>query len=149
MGAAVEPELADRLSVTVIATRPGQAETEAERTPPPPAAASRGAETRPGESAGAREEGPAFGTGFFEKNQPARPASRFVAPPPDLPSEKKQQLLAQQNGKAYRKPRSKLRQGVLPLEILSKGRFEKSEPTIHHGEDLDVPTYIRRGVPLN
>jgi hypothetical protein len=37
----------------------------------------------------------------------------------------------------------------LPLEIVSKGRFEKSEPTIYHGEDLDVPTYIRRGVPLN
>ncbi len=34
----------------------------------------------------------------------------------------------------------------LPLEIVSKGRFEKSEPTIHHGENLDVPTYIRRGV---
>ncbi len=42
-----------------------------------------------------------------------------------------------------------MRQGTLPLEIVSKGRFEKSEPTIYHGEDLDVPTYIRRGVPLN
>jgi cell division protein FtsZ len=42
-----------------------------------------------------------------------------------------------------------MRQGMLPLEIVSKGRFEKSEPTIYHGEDLDVPTYIRRGVPLN
>ena len=30
-----------------------------------------------------------------------------------------------------------------------KGRFEKSEPTFHKGEDLDVPTYFRRGVPLN
>jgi cell division protein FtsZ len=58
-------------------------------------------------------------------------------------------LLAQQNGKTYRKPRSKLRQGMLPLEIVSKGRFEKSEPTIYHGEDLDVPTYIGRRVPLN
>ena len=38
---------------------------------------------------------------------------------------------------------------MLPLEIVSKGRFEKSEPTIYHGEDLDVPTYIRRGVPFN
>ena len=37
----------------------------------------------------------------------------------------------------------------LPLEIVSKGRFDKSEPTIHHGEDLDLPTYLRRGVPLN
>jgi cell division protein FtsZ len=42
-----------------------------------------------------------------------------------------------------------MRQGQLQLEIVSKGRFDKSEPTIHRGEDLDVPTYIRRGVPLN
>ena len=75
--------------------------------------------------------------------------SRFVATPPDVTRDKKEQLLAQQNGKTYRKPRSKMRQDVLPLEIVSKGRFEKSEPTIHNGEDLDVPTYIRRGVPLN
>jgi len=34
----------------------------------------------------------------------------------------------------------------LPLEIVNKGRFDKSEPTIHKGEDLDVPTYIRRGL---
>ena len=48
-----------------------------------------------------------------------------------------------------RKKPSKLRQTQLPLEIVSKGRFDKSEPTIHKGEDLDVPTYIRRGVSLN
>ena len=44
---------------------------------------------------------------------------------------------------------SRLKQGQLPLEIVSRGRFEKSEPTIYHGQDLDVPTYIRRGVVLN
>jgi len=43
----------------------------------------------------------------------------------------------------------RLQQGNLPLEIVSKGRFEKSQPTIHRGEDLDVPTYVRRGIPLN
>jgi len=48
-----------------------------------------------------------------------------------------------------RKSSSRLRQTQLPLEILSKGRFEKSEPTLHQGQDLDVPTYIRRGVALN
>jgi cell division protein FtsZ len=42
-----------------------------------------------------------------------------------------------------------MRQAQLPLEIISKGRFDKSEPTIHMGEDLDVPTYIRRGISLN
>ena len=40
-------------------------------------------------------------------------------------------------------------QTQLPLTIVSKGRFDKSEPTLHHGEDLDVPTFLRRGVPLN
>ena len=48
-----------------------------------------------------------------------------------------------------RKKRQKIVQEMLPLEIVSKGRFEKSEPTIHQGEDLDQPTYIRRGAVLN
>jgi len=48
-----------------------------------------------------------------------------------------------------RRDRSKLLQTQLPLAIVSKGRFDKSEPTIHKGEDLDVPTFLRRGVPLN
>lgn len=43
----------------------------------------------------------------------------------------------------------KLQQGNLPLDIISKGRFEKSHPTLHRGEDLDIPTYVRRGIPLN
>jgi cell division protein FtsZ len=40
-------------------------------------------------------------------------------------------------------------QGQLPLNIVAKGRFDKSEPTLHRGEDLDVPTFIRRGLALN
>jgi cell division protein FtsZ len=48
-----------------------------------------------------------------------------------------------------RAKRRKIVQEMLPLEIVSKGRFENSEPTIHKGEDLDQPTYIRRGIVLN
>jgi len=44
---------------------------------------------------------------------------------------------------------SKAIQTQLPLSIISKGRFDKSEPTKHNGEDLDIPTFLRRGVPLN
>jgi len=40
-------------------------------------------------------------------------------------------------------------QTQLPLTIVSKGRFDKSEPTKHNGEDLDVPTFLRRGMALN
>ncbi len=48
-----------------------------------------------------------------------------------------------------RRASNKAVQGQLPLQIYSKGRFDKSEPTKHNGEDLDIPTFIRRGVPLN
>jgi cell division protein FtsZ len=40
------------------------------------------------------------------------------------------------------------KQESLPLEGITRGRFDKSEPTLHNGEDLDVPTFIRRGVSL-
>ncbi len=48
-----------------------------------------------------------------------------------------------------RKANPKFVQSQLPLNIISKGRFDKSEPTKHNGEDLDIPTFLRRGVPLN
>jgi len=40
------------------------------------------------------------------------------------------------------------KQESLPLEGVTRGRFDKSEPTLYDGQDLDVPTYIRRGVSL-
>jgi cell division protein FtsZ len=84
---------------------------------------------------------------FVDPAETARPASRFIAPPSALSDEKREQLLKGRTGFS-RKRLSRL-QKELPLEIVFKGRFEKSEPTIRAGEDLDVPTYIRRGVPLN
>jgi cell division protein FtsZ len=48
-----------------------------------------------------------------------------------------------------RKAANKPIQTQLPLTIVSKGRFDKSEPTKHNGEDLDVPTFIRRGISMN
>jgi cell division protein FtsZ len=39
-------------------------------------------------------------------------------------------------------------QGVLDLENYQRGRFDKSEPTIVAGEDLDIPTFLRKGIKL-
>ena len=86
-------------------------------------------------------------TQLLKREDAVRPQSRFVPPAPALTPDKMEQLAAKQT--RARKGSSKMRQAQLPLEIISKGRFDKSEPTIHKGEDLDVPTYIRRGVSLN
>ena len=131
MGAAIDETFAERLAVALIAARRNP-EHEAEET----------------QATGSREE---LGQQLLPRSTPARPGSRFVPPAPALGSDQVQQLLARQGrgGSRQRKIPSKLRQTQLPLEIVSKGRFDKGEPTIHKGEDLDVPTYIRRGVALN
>ena len=150
MGATVEEEFADKLSVTIIATRgrqstpggvadspstEGAVDSDPSVTPDVPVVDNG--------SAGLRDQ-------FLSPAPEPRTVSRYVAPPPSLTPEQTEQALVQQNGgKPPRKIRSRMRQGILPLEIISKGRFEKSEPTVYQGEDLDVPTYIRRGVALN
>ena len=37
----------------------------------------------------------------------------------------------------------KITQENLPLEPIARGRFDKIEPTIFEGEDLDIPTFLR------
>jgi cell division protein FtsZ len=133
MGASIDEAFRERLAITLIAVRRGEAAAETE-----PVEEQNRAEGRPFEELSAQ---------LLKQETGTRPQSRFVPPAPAFPPEKVEQLVARQT--RSRKNSSKMRQGQLPLEIISKGRFDKSEPTIHKGEDLDVPTYIRRGVALN
>jgi cell division protein FtsZ len=41
----------------------------------------------------------------------------------------------------------KAKQETLQFESTTRGRFDKSEPTIVEGEDLDVPTFLRERKP--
>lgn len=43
---------------------------------------------------------------------------------------------------------NKPKQETLSLDSVARGRFEKSEPTIVGGEDLDVPTFLRQKIKL-
>ena len=121
MGAAVDETLKNRLCVTVIAAKNAVAKTE-----------------MPGELP---EQTVSRGT-------TARMAGYAGPATPSLNLEQREQMMSRR-GPRGRKPGSKMLQTQLPLAIVSKGRFDKSEPTIHKGEDLDIPTYIRRGVALN
>jgi cell division protein FtsZ len=40
-------------------------------------------------------------------------------------------------------PTPKIQQPLLPLDPVTRGRFDKIEPTIVEGQDLDVPTFLR------
>lgn len=128
MGAAVDGKSSDRLAVTLIASRKSAAG---------PASDSASLAKDPVEDQ------------WSPRVAPAKPNSRIVPPPPTLSPETIEQILIRQGGAPRTRKNPRFRQTQLPLEIVSKGRFDKSEPTIHKGEDLDVPTYIRRGVSLN
>ncbi len=136
MGAAIDEELGDRLQVTLVAAHQAPVAEECRWQEPPN---------------GASALAPELHTQLVEPLfSPRTVSSRFIPPPPELTPEQTEQLWSQQKGRGrQRQSKSRLRQGQLPLEIMSKGRFEKSEPTIHRGQDLDVPTYVRRGIALN
>jgi cell division protein FtsZ len=38
------------------------------------------------------------------------------------------------------------KQEQMQFEPVTRGRFEKSEPTIVDGQDLDVPTFLRQNI---
>jgi cell division protein FtsZ len=135
MGAAINEDFRDRLAITLIAVRRGDGHVE------------KGEPEEMEQSPSEARSSDTLSRHLLNQENETRPHSRFVPPAPELAPEKMEQLAARQT--RSRRNSSKLRQGTLPLEIISKGRFDKSEPTIHKGEDLDVPTYIRRGVALN
>ncbi|HEX5219372.1 MAG TPA: cell division protein FtsZ [Verrucomicrobiae bacterium] len=136
MGAAVDETFRDRLAVTLIATRRRKHDTSKATQP---------------KTTEAELPAPEFESELIHPSKPERPSARLVPPAPALTAEQREQLLAKQTGRSprARKTGPRMKQTTLPLDIVNKGRFDKSEPTIHKGEDLDLPTYVRRGISLN
>ncbi len=70
---------------------------------------------------------------------PQQPVSEHPAEGPPLSP-----ITPQPSKKRKRRPR----QERLKLEASGRGRFKDVEPTILDGEDMDVPTFIRRGMRI-
>jgi cell division protein FtsZ len=64
--------------------------------------------------------------------------------PPATPPRRKPAPAKEEKVSAEKSLQAK--QEVLQFEPVNRGRFEKSEPTIVEGEDLDVPTYLRKKI---
>jgi cell division protein FtsZ len=130
-GASVDAGVSSQLGVTVLAARRSAADPANEP------AGMRG-----------RNDPEAPAAPFCEPLDGARPPSRFVAPAPAITPANADQML-QGLAPRLRRKAVKMVQGQLALDVVSKGRFEKSHPTIRSGQDLDVPTYLRRNLVFN
>ena len=171
-GAVVDTRLGDRLSVTIISSLSADEEVVLQ-TPPMPISASGAAQVRERSQAAAPEpqvqiEEPTVEVQYCEETiafeEPvAAEAEPIVTPIPAEPP-----IVTAHNGEAdsavtgpqekpapgreekssTEKSAAPAKQEVLQFEPVTRGRFEKSEPTIVEGEDLDVPTYLRKHIKM-
>jgi len=171
-GAVVDARLGDRLSVTIISSLSAEEEVLLQ-TPPAPSGASAVAPVRERYQAAAPEphvqtEEPTVQVQHFEKTIPfeepvaaetesvAMPISteppvipaRNGRPEPAITAPQQKPVPRKEEKAPAEKSATPAKQEVLQFEPVTRGRFEKSEPTIIEGEDLDVPTYLRKNIKV-
>ncbi len=156
-GAVVDGRLGDRLSVTIISSLTADEDLIPRETEPAQSTApamlpvwERPQEISPKiniESEPMKAPQPVGMTAFEE------PAPTETAPPPRVEpilALNKPEPIPHNKPVGEEKPSAgkaaPAKQEVLQFEPVTRGRFEKSEPTIVEGEDLDVPTYLRKNI---
>ena len=173
-GTAVDGRMGNRLSVTIISSLAADGEgasqtmsstSEPILAPPPPIweqppqpkidifSASRTDSSR-GEPEPANVEAGSVSENLIPLEEPApietppaepKPEIKKPAPAPRLIVSKKKALPVRES-KPPAEKYVQTKQEVLQFEPVTRGRFEKSEPTIVEGQDLDVPTFLRKNI---
>src|SRR5262249_8420876 len=170
-GTAVDGRLGNRLSVTIISSLSAdenlpQAQPPTASTPPMPPIWEQPQETSPKvniepepaliEDVQSEETSPVEEPSFQEiESASAQKAEPEPTPfevlhepePPAVNTPRKKSEPAKEE-KAAAEKSMQAKQEVLQFEPVNRGRFEKSEPTIVEGEDLDVPTYLRKKIKV-
>jgi cell division protein FtsZ len=139
LGASDDPALRGRLAITVIAARAGVA-------PVSQPVVSGGGEPVAGVSRlpSSKPEAPlAFTDLDMEPDMPRRGAPKAGSPSPEPSGSSRRPSAKTIFGKR------KTEQQTFNFETISKGRFEHAESTMYQGQNLDEPTFVRRGVTLN
>ena len=171
-GTVVDARLGDRLSVTIISSLSAEEEVLLQ-TPPAPSSASVVSPVRERYQAAAPEpqvqtEELTVEVQPFEETVPfeepvaaetvpvATPIStephaiptRNGEPVPPMSTPQEKAVAWKEEKGPGEKSATPAKQEVLQFEPVTRGRFEKSEPTIIEGEDLDVPTYLRKHIKV-
>jgi cell division protein FtsZ len=161
-GAAVDGRLGDRLSVTIISSLAAEDEAGVISTPSVFSTASTALPAQEQyqhpapqihiepEPAAMEPVAPEENISFEEPMAAeATPAAAFVpsgSEPVTIKPQKK--TVPHKEEKVPAEKSAQAKQEVLQFEPVTRGRFEKSEPTIVEGEDLDVPTYLRKNIKV-
>jgi cell division protein FtsZ len=165
-GTAVDGKMGNRLSVTIISSLAAEDSVVEEQMPappepflaPPPAVLEQVEEQPPPpkiditpEPEIAAPAQPSAGDLIpFEQ-----PAAAEMPPPAASPSIKKpaprlippkKKPVVEKEAKPPKEKYVQAKQEVLQFEPVTRGRFEKSEPTIVEGQDLDIPTFLRKNI---
>jgi cell division protein FtsZ len=137
-GCATDAALRGRMRVTILSALGVEAPA---RFAQPPAPVARVAPARP---VIAEPEVPTQIIAFPDRDEPlAKPAPKprvETAPQPTAAAQ------ARKAATDAEKAAREAKQEQMLFEPVTRGRFEKSEPTIVNGEDLDVPTFLRRNL---
>lgn len=149
-GTSVDPRLGQKMSVTIISSMP-VTESAAAETPRP-------APRRESSPVVLREPAHSVEPELI-RDEPVAPAAAAQAAdieplPPAVPAPREAELLpgtaaapaASGRPPVPRKNPREAKQEQMQFEPVTRGRFEKSEPTIVDGQDLDVPTFLRRNI---
>jgi len=172
-GAVVDGRLGDRLGVTIVSSLSAEDEATLLQAPPVLSSASAASPVHEHYEPSAPEpevepEKPAVEPAPITDTVPFEEPVAAQLPPAATPAFSDSPVRPTRNGEpeaAISKPHEKsapskeqkapgeksatpAKQEVLQFEPVTRGRFEKSEPTIIEGEDLDVPTYLRKHIKV-
>jgi cell division protein FtsZ len=157
-GAAVDPALGQKMSVTILSALTGEAPATVEARPRPAVRSeSSPASLPPSTPARVAEPVPALRVVERESEPSTEELPAAVHEPVISPAEEAAPLFAEPEPAPVvataPKPAAKTKpvqakQEQMQFEPVTRGRFEKSEPTIVDGQDLDVPTFLRRNVKV-
>ena len=172
-GAVVDGRLGDRLGVTIVSSLSAEDEATLLQAPPVLSSASAASPVHEHYEPSAPEpevepEKPAVEPAPITDTVPFEEPVAAQHPPAATPAFSDSPVRPTRNGEheaAISKPHEKsapskeqkapgeksatpAKQEVLQFEPVTRGRFEKSEPTIIEGEDLDVPTYLRKHIKV-
>ena len=153
-GAVVDGRLGDRLTVTIISSLAAEEDLISQ---PQDSAALSSASAQPQPQIHIEPEPAAMEPAPLEENisfeEPvaaeAPPAPAFVPNEPEPLTVAPQKKAGPHKEEKLQTEKSlQAKQETLQFEPVTRGRFEKSEPTIVEGEDLDVPTYLRKNIKV-